>query len=239
MIKNTILGAGLLFALASQAEIQYRPIASPENHAVSIGISKDFFSRGDVVFLPENRKQNPQLIPPLGRTISYHFVPSFLNQYLKIEQEEALKVGLSTGAHIFFMEEVQQHLQTYCGETQFNPAVFYGGLKVFMSYFESIKPFVEYGLAQATCVKLGSPSSEEAGVEERLADSAIKESSLSLDSYFSAGVFVSFKLLDKMSIYSLDQNYGANDFGMQAQCSWFAYEDSSIPYCELGLQVFF
>ena len=211
--KNFLFIMGLIFCFESQATItQYTPIASPEHH--EIFISKIFHLQKDPFDLAESWGFN------------YDFYLIEINSMLPREYQNIFFVGVHLGASL-----------TQEGSTSCSPAsshlVYRGGLKSKLTFFEYVKPFVEYGYMQDVCLKNFSM--------ETWQQAGFADSSQNLQGqYVSAGLSLSFKILDRVSLYNLDQDYGLNDVALRGEClrSLSAKEAQGFV-CELGLSFAF
>ena len=133
--------------------------------------------------------------------------------------------GLQAGINLFSREAGKKY--ALC-ETGTYPFSYYFGLKGKSSYFEYVQPFAEGGLARSFCYFNGF--------------SKFKKAKTSLSQYLSYGLFVSFKILDSSSIYSMDQSYGINDFGLRGECLHYyskSEKANSFNFCQFGLQLSF
>ena len=224
----------LFLCFPSWGIIQHRPIGSPERHEIAGGwtLGDPFVDDDKVILTPNQKNGNPSPNPVAGKR-AY-----FLNYSLYFPEVTALlpkpwnKIGapgLSLGARLFqkggelCIEQEQQSLFTHLG------------LKARFSYFEKVIPFVEYGLGWLGCVqnlKLDK-------------DKPFKytPTSTTMKTYAAIGLNLSFKILDRKSIYSLDQDYGFNDMGIHGQCRWYHgtmnEKKTSVFMCEAGLSLLF
>lgn len=226
----------LFLCFPSWGVIQYRPIGSPERHEIAGGWTfgdpfHNFTDDDKVSLLPAQKDGSSS--PSLANKRAY-----FLNYSLYFPEVTALlpkpwnKVGssgFSTGARLF------QKGEGFCTEKGQSPLFTHLGLKAKFSYFEEITPFLEYGLGWLGCaqnLKLDK-------------DKPFKytPTSTKIKTYIAIGLNLSFKILDRKSIYSLDQDYGFNDMGIQGQCRWYHgtmnEKKNSLFMCEAGLSLLF
>ena len=124
--------------------------------------------------------------------------------------------GLGVGALLFKKPELYSMKQ---------PFIYHLGIKWKIPYFENFIPFVEYGWGHQSNFQL-------------------QLSSLKIKRYLSFGLNLSFKIFDRLAVYSLDKNYGLNDIGIRTQCSQF-FKNQKIPegnfffICQMGLSFSF
>ena len=203
----------LSFSFPSQGNIQYKPISSPERHEFTGGFA---------------------FKTPLPNFASRHRALS-LNYSLYFPEVTALlpepwnhigAPGLNLGATLF---KVGYKL---CTQEKEQPLFTHLGLKAKISYFETIIPFAEYGMGWMSCIQ-NLTLNKEAEVFKH------SQGPLKVKTYFALGLNLSFKILDKKSMYSLDQDYGLNDIALQGQCRWYQGAEKTLTLCELGLSVLF
>ena len=187
-------------------ETQYKPISSVERHELSIGFSG----------FPDTSKGLLRQYPFLKYGIYFPEVTSFLPS----DYQKTLIFGLQSGINVFqgqqkddlcSFKEVQK--RQYAGALHL-------GLKAMSKYFDFVQPFGEAGLAHSFCYSFSS----------------LQASEKQLSYYYSLGLFLSFKFLDKSSIYSLDQDYGINDFGLRIE---FLSYLKAFNIVQIGLQLSF
>ena len=134
-------------------------------------------------------------------------------------------VGLSAGGTL--LPKDNRHCGAGAGGKK-TPLFAHVGFKVRVSYFEKILPFMEYGLSRAGCVMF-----------DQNKDPKYFPALRKTQTYFSLGLNLSFKIIDRKSIYSLDQDYGLNDMGIRAQCRWYYGTKEPVFICSAGLSLLF
>ena len=226
-----------LFCFPSWGTIQYRPIGSPERHEIVGGwtLEDPFrnFADDDKIILSPAQENGNSLNSLAASKRAY-----FLNYSLYFPEATTLfpkpwdKIGapgLSLGARLF------QKGGELCAEKESYPLFTHLGLKARFPYFEEVIPFVEYGMGWLGCVhnlKL-----------EKNKSFKYSPTLTKIKTYIAVGLNLSFKILDRKSIYSLDQDYGFNDMGIQGQCRWYHgtmdEKKNSIFMCEAGLSLLF
>ena len=203
-----------LYSPLSLGLIQYRPIHSPEKHELSLGI---------IVKHSKNTALSYD-----SHFFNYGRYFSEINSLLPKPWNNIFLLGLSLGAKILKNSSYQNSCSS-----ESHPFFYHAGGKFKLSYFEILRPFVEYGWVQAACVK-------NLTLDSSLKDFEYSKGTLQLKQYFALGLDLSFKFLDKKSIYSLDQDYGLNDIGMRGQCFKYLQKDkTSFLSCEIGLNFLF
>ena len=156
------------------------------------------------------------------------YFPEVSNTFINSEYEKIFIPGLSFGVSSFNIQKDRLFYEMCKKNTKSRFLPLSLGLKAKSSYYELIQPFGEFGLIQSQCYAKDF--------------SRIDDSQKKFKYYLSYGVLLSFKILNKSDIYSLDQDYGINDIGFRAECLRYYLEDAkenSLPFCQLGLQISF
>lgn len=209
--KSYLLIYLFLFSQFLWADTQYKPLFSPERHEFSSGWT---FS--------VKKKQN-------GFFLKYAlYFPEIPNAFANSLYKNIFIPGLSLGISDFKIQKNNLFHEMCKENTNFRFLPWSLGLKIKSSYYELIQPFGEFGLAQSLCY-----------AEDF---SKINSSRKTFKYYLSYGLMLSLKIFDKNGIYSLDQDYGINDVGFKAECLRYYLEnkeETSLPFCQLGLQVSF
>ena len=209
------LTAVILFP--AQGAVQYRPIGSPERHEITLGRSFEnpFSSR------------KTRLSKQPGYFLSYDLYLPEINSLLLPEKWRRIGyMGFTVSGSLYQNKKTD----SLCGGKKLIwPAR--AGIKIKMSHFEMAAPFVEYGLSRVGCVGKKSKFNEIL--------KSVKNNPLKLKTYFSIGLNMSFKILDRKSIYTLDQDYGLNDMGIRGQCQWHRGSKSSVFVCTAGFSLLF
>jgi len=183
----------IFFSFYSWGEIQYKPLSSIERHEVSFGYSvaiKDW----------KNKKTLEKKLPVVSLNYSLYF-PEISHWIFPDNFKNLLILSVSgTGNKL-------RGQKTYgiCGtntDRQSSMAQF--GFKIKSALLETFQPFVEWGWAKPFCHSKNF--------------SEFDKPEIQFKSYLSYGFFVSFKLIDRHSIYALDQDYGVNDLGLKMEC---------------------
>ena len=133
--------------------------------------------------------------------------------------------GLQAGVNFF---KTQKNYGICPSRKDIYSSAYHTGLKGKSAYFEWGQPFVGIGLLKTFCYaknfsKNFSPKSR-------------------LSYYISYGLLLSLKILDRSSIYAMDQDYGINDLGVKLECLHNYYKDKKnkpFYFCQLGLQISF
>ncbi len=204
--------------MPSLAMVQYKPISSMERSGFYGGGIVDYKSLPDLKNIVS------------GYSLQYHFFIPEMNKLVAQSYRDFFKISLGLGAHWF--KKAYDKNQFQCESSKSLQTLIYrGGLRGAFTYVEYFTPFVEFGLARSRCFSYK--------VSEKI---SFEKPSNKFKSYISFGLFLSFKLIDKIAIYSLDKDYGINDIGIIGQCSWFHREekagiklDSKLAFCEAGL----
>ncbi len=205
----------LVWSVPSLAEVQYKPLFSTErNNFYFGGVLNDNLTNKENLFV--------------GSSLKYDLFILEINNIVAKPYRDFFKFSLGMGGH--FLDETYKGFQ--CESSNFPETfIYHGGLKGTLTYFEILVPFFEFGLSRTACF-----NSEQGKRDVNWA------SNIDLKYHMSFGFFLSFKILDKMAIYSLDRDYGINDIGLVGQCSWFYKEevakikrDRELTFCEVGL----
>ena len=202
------------FSSPSWSDIQYKPLSSAERHELSSGFStKDW------------QKKLLKNLPAVFLKYTFYFPET--EDLLPESYKKIFIPGLSTGAFLRAWDKGKNY-----GICKVNAGIhsvaYHLGLKGKSSYFEFLQPFGEFGLARSFCYAKNSSKNPKAN--------------LKLSHYFSYGFSLSLKILDKTSIYVLDQDYGINDIGIKTECLHYYTKDKTnkiFSFCQLGLQISF
>ena len=205
------LAVFLIFCFPARGVIQYRPVGSLERHEIAGGwaVAKPL----EGVF---SSSQNKAFF--LDYSLYFPEVTALLPQpWQKIGAP-----GFALGGAFF------RQGGALCPEGGKTP--FFGsfGFKVRVSYFEKILPFMEYGLSRAGCAVFDFDKKPE------YAPAPVK-----VKTYFSIGLNLSLKIIDRKSVYNLDQDYGLNDIGVRAQCRRYYRTNQPVFICSAGLSLLF
>lgn len=141
--------------------------------------------------------------------------------------EQVFRPGIQLGLNRSFPKELGAN-GGICDNSNLHPSVYHFGLKGKIPYFEALQPFSELGVARFFC------HSEKY--------SRLSKSKTQLSHYVSYGLSLSLKVLDKLSIYALDQDYGINDLGITLECLHHypkKTKKKTINFCQFGFQVSF
>jgi len=141
--------------------------------------------------------------------------------------KQVLMPGIQTGINRSKLKEFGTN-NGVCDKPNFHPTVYHFGLKGKISYFEVLQPFSELGIARFFC--------------HSKKYSSFSKSKTQLNHYVSYGLLLSLKILDKLSIYALDQDYGINDLGITVECLHYYPKKATsktINFCQFGLQMSF
>ncbi|MCY4512631.1 MAG: hypothetical protein OXB86_02965 [Bdellovibrionales bacterium] len=208
----TLIVSSLSFP--SWGDIQYKPISSPERHEFTGSFA---FKTPIQNFASRHRA--------LSLNYSLYF-PEITAALLPEPWSHIGAPGLSLGATLFKVGH------EFCTQEKEHPLFTHLGFKAKFSYFEAIIPFAEYGMGWMSCIK-NLTLDKEAEVFRH------SPGPMKLKTYFALGLNLSFKILDKKSMYSLDRDYGLNDIALQGQCRWYQGTEKTLTLCEIGLSVLF
>lgn len=219
LFKTSMVFYVLLQTNFSLGVIQYKPIASDEKSSLYLGtlVNKDF--------------QNWEESFSTGYSFKYHFLIPKQDRLLPKPLRDFLKVSLGVGGDLF--KEAYSVGDLQCSSlSSLQTLISSAGVKVALPFIAEVVPFVELGMSRSDCLDYDET--------EKKVD--FEKSSMSLGLYKSVGVFLSLKLLEKVAVYGLDRDYGINDVGILAQCSWVTQKEApsspkNISYCELGLSL--
>ena len=215
--KTTIL-LFLFWAVPSLANIQYKPISSVERSGFYFGgtLENKFVTEEESFFS--------------GYSFKYDFFIPEINNLVGENYRDIFKFSLGVGSH-FFKAKYKNNKSLCESSKQPQALLYYGGLKGILAYFEYFTPFVEFGLVRSHCFSYDQAAKK----------LSFSKASQEMKSYLSFGLFLSFKMLDRVSIYSLDRDYGINDVGVTSRCSWFYKKEvktkspRKLAFCEVGL----
>ena len=215
--KNLFLLCLGFFPFLLWGQIQHKPLSSPERHELSAGLSISKKSWTENLL----RKS-----PAFFLEYALYF-PEILNS-IPEPYNKLFRPGLSAGVNFFKSKNEEKY--RFCETTSKKPnsSAYHLGLKGKIPYFEFFQPFAEWGLARSFCHS------------EKF--SHLFKAKKKLKSYFSYGFILSLKILDKISIYTLDQDYGINDIGIKTECKHYQPKDKadkSFSLCQFGLQISF
>ena len=203
-----------VLCLPTWGMIQYKPISSIERHEIAIGWA---FKTPIQNFASRYRADS------LNYSLYFPEVTALLPE----PWSNVGAPGLNLGAKLFNKEA-----KLFCTKEKEQTLFTYLGLKARFSYFETLIPFVEYGMGWMNCIQNLTFDKEAETFKHSPGPIKVK-------AYFALGLNLSFKILDKKSLYNLDQDYGLNDIGIQGQCRWYKGTDKVLTLCELGLSVLF
>lgn len=208
----------LCFSPLSWGQMQHKPLSSVERHEVSSGVSISI----------KNWQENPlsNIFPVFF--LKYVFYFPEVSDYFPKSYERIFIPGLVAGANLFRSQSKGKNYKICKMNEGIYPSTYYLGLKGKSAYLEFLQPFAEVGLARSSCYSKNF--------------SKFAKAKKKLNHYFAYGVFLSLKILDRTSIYSLDQDYGINDVGIKAECLHYYpknEEDKSFNFCQFGLQISF
>ncbi len=201
----------ILLPLPLWAETQYKPQSSFERHEFSFGSSISLTSK----------PKKALSVPFLKYTL---YVPEISNLLVE-PYNKIFTPGLSAGANLFLSKDRSKNYGI-CESEEVYPLVYHLGLKVKVPYFEFFQPFAESGLARSSCYSKNIK---------------VFKSQKKLSYYLSYGLFLSLKILDRVAVYTLDQDYGINDVGVKAECLRYYPKDKekSFNFCQFGFQFSF
>lgn len=207
MLKKIITVGMALVSLGASAETQYKPFSSLQRHEISLG---DTFNKG---FL-DRIEGIGTFKDPDGLFLEYGFLLRELNQYIPKPYQNIFVLSLNAGVSVLDKEYGKNYDEqpSFCEDAQ--SLIYNGALKGKLDYFEYIKFFAEWGLTKSSCIDYTD-----------LKNFKFKPASKATEYYYSVGGFLSFKVLNKTSIYSLDRDYGINDMGLLAKCFWISFKD--------------
>lgn len=194
--------------------IQYKPISSIERHEIAIGWA---FKTPIKKFASRYR----------ATSLNYSLYFPELTALLPEPWSNIGAPGLSLGAKIF-----KEGAKLLCTKEKEEALFTHLGLKARFPYFETLIPFVEYGMGWMNCIQNLTLDKEAETFKHFPGPIKVK-------AYFALGLNLSLKILDKKSLYNLDQDYGLNDIGIQGQCRWYKGTEKVLTLCELGLSVLF
>lgn len=201
-----------VFVNISWGEIQYKPLFSMERHELSSGLS---------VNIKKWHKDQTEKFPIFFLKYSLYFPE--VGQFFPDTYKHLFIPGLQTGFNLFKTKQKYDLCETGPGIL---PFTYHYGLKGKSAYFEFFQPFAEWGWAQSLCYSKNLSTTVKTKIKLRY--------------YFSYGVFLSLKVLDRHSMYALDQDYGINDVGLRIECLHYdTTTNSSLQFCQIGLQLSF
>ena len=215
--KNLFLLYLCFFPLLSWAQIQHKPLSSIERHELSAGLS-----------ISKKSWQEYRLGKPPVLFLKYALYFPGISNFSPEPYNKLFRPGLSAGVNFFRSKEEEKY--KFCEATgkKKHSSAYHLGFKGKIPYFEFFQPFVEGGLARSFC--------------HSKKFSHFFKAKKKLKSYFSYGFSLSLKILDKISIYTLDQDYGINDIGIKTECKHYHpknKDDKSFSFCQFGLQISF
>lgn len=199
------------------AQVQYQPLSSVQRHELSISAS---VKSQDSNFHFNLKQKN------LNYAI---YFPELVSLLFPSQKKGWFIPALSMGFHGFKKDDTQKLHQTCQPASDLLGLIpGYIGFKGILTYLELIQPFAELAYARFLCYKKNPQKM-----------SFYKNNTL-WSWYHAYGVFLSLKLLDKIGIYSLDQDYGINDLGLKLACSSY-YKTTKIKLtsCHIGMQISF
>ena len=195
-------------------ETQYKPTASSLNHNVSFGMS----------FEPDSGKIENPFSGKGGGFLNYYYFPPW-DKWLEEKYLGYVLLGFGGGIEQFF------HSPGLCSKGLRNkPLIARGGLHLRGVFWEYFQPFIGGGVSQMFC-------------HDSLKNIGLGSKKIKLSPYMSLGLAISLKVLDRASIYNLDEDYGLNDLSFVSQCLQVEIPNKSkskgIFICQLGLEVLF
>ena len=212
-IKKTLFLFSLcFFPLFLWSDLQYKPLSSFERHELSSGFSPS----------SKNSKEAAHSF-----FLKYSFYLPEIENFLPEPYQKIFLPGFHAGINLFRRTAGKKQALCKTSPGTYSSA-YHFGLKGKITYFEYVQPFTEWGLARSLC--------------HTKYFSRIHSVKTKLSQYFSYGLFASFKILDRESIYSMDQSYGINDFGLRAECLYYypkSEKTGSFNFCQFGLQLSF
>lgn len=216
--RNLFLFLLCLFPQILLAQIQYQPLASSERSGLSLGVSP---------FLKKEEKKLLSRFPVWFFT--YNLYLPEVSRLLPEASKDRLTPGIELGASFFDTEDSLQNYNLCSPEkTGLRSMAYHLGLMGKANYLNILQAFVGGGWARSLCYFSGFKQT----------DSPQKE----LSHYLSYGLFLSFQIFDRSSIYSMDQEYGINNVGLKGECRSYYFKEKgseSFQVCQLGLQVSF
>ena len=180
-IKNLIFLL-FLFPLFSWG-IQYQPTSSVKRHEISLNF--------DLRLSKEKNLWKKFSSKSLTWTV---LIPEF-NDFIPSPYKNIFTPGVDLG--FLFFDEKNKNTDVCPVDKEGYQGAWHLGVLGKIDYFEPVKFFGSLGLTRGNCVK-----------KKDLFDVSLKQE---LSHYLSYGMFFSLKLLDKSSVYALDQDYGVND----------------------------
>ena len=212
--KNFFLFYFCFFSPLSWSQIQYRPLSSFERHELSSGFS---------ISTKNGQKGLSDHLPVFFLKYTFYFPE--MSVILPEPYKNFFIPGFQAGTNLF---RTKKNYGICDIKENIHSGAYHFGLKGKSPYFEFLQPFVEGGLARSFCYSKNLSKTSKAKMK--------------LSHYFSYGLFLSFKILDRESIYALDQDYGINDMGIKMECLHYypkSKKDKSFRLCQLGFQVSF
>ncbi len=218
-IKKILFSLCFILPMSLQGQIQYKPQPSTERHELMTGFS---IFTGSFEWKKDFFSNFPAFF------IKYNLYFPEIESVLPSGYEKVFVPGLQIGSHFFkWLKGSEGENYNLCRTAY--PIAYHLGLTAKMAYLEDIQAFVGGGLARSICRSQAEPR--------------VSNDKRDLNHYLSYGFFLSFKLLDRSGVYSLDQDYGINDMGLRAECLHYDLMKKSrafkYPLCDLGLQISF
>ena len=201
----------------SWGQVQFQPLSSVERHELSSGFS---------VSIKNRQKKLLDNLHVFFLKYSLYFPE--MDALWSPAYKKILIPGLQAGMSLFRSLGTGKNYGLCKADEGIYSSVWHLGLKGKSAYFDFIQPFVEGGLARSLCYSKNFSKTTTAQKK--------------LSHYFSYGLFLSFKILDRSSIHALDQDYGINDVGLRAECLHYyskTEENKFFRLCQLGLQLSF
>ena len=212
--KSYYLICLFLFPQLLWSDIQFKPLSSPENHDLSAGLS---------VPLKKTGKTNK-----LGSSLEYTlYFPKIISLYPP-DYKNIFIPGLSLGINSSEIGEEGYFYDTCKKNKKLYFLAWHIGLKGKIPYSELIQPFGELGFTRSLCYARNFSKTYTPQTKFKY--------------YLSYGLFLSLKILNKIAIYSLDNDYGINNIGIKAECRHYYTEsekNNPLNVCQFGLQVSF
>lgn len=214
--KHIFIFCLCFFSQGAWSDNQYRPLSSVERHELSAGFS---------ISLKNWEEKMSEALPVFSLKYSLYFPE--VNFLLPEAYHNLLVPGLQLGWDFIQSQSAKRDYGLCTLEADTHSSALHFGLKGKNSYFEFVQAFVSGGWAQTFCY---SKELSKKPVQKKLSH------------YFSYGLFLSLKILDRFAIYALDQDYGINDMGLKAECLHYYQkeeEEKPLHLCQLAFQLSF
>lgn len=218
LAKPFFIFSVVFFSQFVWSTIQYKPLSSNERHELSFGFSVSKDNWRDNLLLKNL---------PSGFFIYTAYLSEIPSAFIGKPYSDIFIPGFQVGTNVFRKKNPDVDYGLCSADKASHSFAYHFGLKGKSAYFESLQPFVGWGLARSFCL-------------QKL--SKISKSKMQLGQYVSYGLNLSLKILDKDSIYTLDQEYGINDIGLNLGCIHYypkKTENKSFQICQVGLLLSF